>query len=208
MDEVVEFCRRNASFRSSSAICFSASAIFLSRSISSCRSLSISRLKRSFSRSSCSDFTGCSRRGWRCDALKHIHFQVFQLISRSKPKILKDFCKATFAGPELLRRITLDRAGRVVLPKALRDELNLSPGDTLDLTVQGDEVKLRPRRSATLLQKERGVWVFRAGQPLTAEETEETLRKIRAQRQRQNAAATSESYPRHLRPRRHVLRGS
>jgi len=84
-------------------------------------------------------------------------------------------------------KVTLDRAGRVVLPKTLRDELHLSPGDTLDLTVKGDEVTLRPRRGATPLQKERGVWVFRTGEPLTASETEETLRNIRAQRQRQNA---------------------
>ena len=94
-EDVVEFCSRNASFRSSSKI-------FLSRSISSCRSLSTSRLRRSFSRSSCSGFNGSSSRGWRCDALKHIHCQVFQAISRSKPKILKDFCDATFTGPELL----------------------------------------------------------------------------------------------------------
>ena len=83
--------------------------------------------------------------------------------------------------------VTLDQAGRLVLPKALRDELRLSPGDTLDLTVRGDEVTLRPRRGATPLQKERGVWVFRTGQPLTATETQETLRNIRAQRHRQNA---------------------
>jgi AbrB family looped-hinge helix DNA binding protein len=84
-------------------------------------------------------------------------------------------------------KVTLDQAGRVVLPKALRDELHLSPGDTLDLTVKGDEVTLRPRRSATPLQKERGIWVLRTGEPLTADETEETLRKMRAQRKRQNA---------------------
>ena len=84
-------------------------------------------------------------------------------------------------------KVTLDRAGRVVLPKTLRDELHLSAGDTLDLTVKGDEVTLRPRRGATPLQKERGVWVFRTGEPLTADETQETLRNIRAQRQRQNA---------------------
>lgn len=83
--------------------------------------------------------------------------------------------------------VTLDRAGRIVLPKTLRDDLHLSPGDTLDLTVKGDEVTLRPRRSATLLQKERGVWVFRTGEPLTADETEETLRNVRAQRHRRNA---------------------
>jgi AbrB family looped-hinge helix DNA binding protein len=84
-------------------------------------------------------------------------------------------------------KVTLDRAGRVVLPKTLRDEMHLSPGDTLDLTVKGDEVTLRPRRSATPLQKERGVWVLRTGKPLTADATEETLRNIRAQRHRRNA---------------------
>jgi AbrB family looped-hinge helix DNA binding protein len=83
-------------------------------------------------------------------------------------------------------KVTLDRAGRVVLPKAVRDEMHLSPGDTLDLTVKGDEVTLRPRRSATPLQKERGVWVFRTGEPLAADETDETLRTIRARRHRRN----------------------
>jgi AbrB family looped-hinge helix DNA binding protein len=83
-------------------------------------------------------------------------------------------------------KVTLDQAGRVVLPKALRDELRLSPGDSLDLTVEGDGVTLRPRRSANPLQKERGVWVFRTGKPLTEAETQETLRNIRAQRHNRN----------------------
>ena len=86
-------------------------------------------------------------------------------------------------------KVTLDQAGRVVLPKTLRDELHLSPGDVLDVTVTGDEVTLRPRRSATPLQKERGVWVFRTGEPLAADEAEATLRNIRAQRDRHNAGA-------------------
>lgn len=59
--------------------------------------------------------------------------------------------------------------------------MHLSPGDILDLTVQGEEVTLRPRRGATPLRKERGVRVFRTGTPLTAGETEGTLRTIRAQ---------------------------
>lgn len=83
-------------------------------------------------------------------------------------------------------KVTLDRAGRVVLPKNLRDELRLSPGDTLDIAVAGDQLTLRPRRAGTPLRKERGVWVLRTGEPLTAGETEETLRHIRAQRQRRN----------------------
>ncbi len=81
-------------------------------------------------------------------------------------------------------KVTVDRAGRVVLPKALRDELQLSPGDSLDLAVRGNEVTLRPTRSARALQKEHGVWVFRLGSPLTETETQETLESIRAQRQR------------------------
>ena len=79
-------------------------------------------------------------------------------------------------------QVTLDRAGRVVLPKALRDELHLFPGDTLDVTIQDDAVTLHPRRSATPLQKERGVWVLRTGEPLSARETNEMLGNIRAQR--------------------------
>lgn len=86
--------------------------------------------------------------------------------------------------PAVTSKVTLDRAGRVVLPKAVRDEMHLSPGDTLDLSVKGDEVTLRPTRGATPLRKERGVWVFRTGEPLAADEADETLRAIRAQRHR------------------------
>ncbi len=84
-------------------------------------------------------------------------------------------------------KVTLDRAGRVVLPKTLRDELHLSPGDTLDLTVKGDEVTLRPRRSSTPLHKKQGIWVFSTGKPMASDETNEALRNVRAQRDRQNA---------------------
>ena len=83
--------------------------------------------------------------------------------------------------------VTLDKAGRVVLPKTLRDELHLAPGDTLDVRVEGEQVTLRPRRTTPPLQKERGVWVFRTGETLPGAETLETLRHIREQRARHNA---------------------
>lgn len=89
-----------------------------------------------------------------------------------------------------MSKVTLDRAGRVVLPKDLRDELHLSPGDTLDVTVQGDEVKLRPRRGCSPLQKKQGVWVFSAGKPMTSDETAEALGDLREQRHRKNAGET------------------
>jgi AbrB family looped-hinge helix DNA binding protein len=83
--------------------------------------------------------------------------------------------------------VTLDKAGRFVLPKTLRDELRLAPGDTLDLSVEGEQVTLRPRRAVPPLRKERGVWVFRTGEPLTAAETREALLDLRARRARSDA---------------------
>ncbi len=84
----------------------------------------------------------------------------------------------------------LDQAGRVVLPKKLRDELHLSPGDTLDLSVRGDEVTLRPRRSSSPLQKKQGVWVFSTSKPMASDETAEALRDIREERGRRNSGET------------------
>lgn len=86
--------------------------------------------------------------------------------------------------------VTIDKAGRVVLPKTLRDELHLGPGDTLDLMVEGERVMLRPRRAVPPLQRERGVWVFRIGEPITAAETREALRSIREQRARRAVGET------------------
>ena len=57
-------------------------------------------------------------------------------------------------------KLTLDKAGRVMIPKPLRIELRLSPGDTLHLESQGEQILLRPLRPKALLKKERGVWVY------------------------------------------------
>jgi hypothetical protein len=66
--------------------------------------------------------------------------------------------------------------------------MHLAPGDTLEIALTGDELTLRPRRGATPLQKERGVWVLRTAKPLSAAEASEALRNIRAGRDRHNAA--------------------
>jgi AbrB family looped-hinge helix DNA binding protein len=79
-------------------------------------------------------------------------------------------------------KLTLDKAGRVVLPKPLRDELELAAGDTLELESRGEQITLRPVRGSAPLRKERGVWVYRTGKPLTAATTNQTLREIREER--------------------------
>lgn len=57
-------------------------------------------------------------------------------------------------------KISLDRAGRLVLPKSLRDEMHLSPGDDLLVENEGDRITLRPVRPQAMLKKEHGVWVY------------------------------------------------
>jgi AbrB family looped-hinge helix DNA binding protein len=83
-------------------------------------------------------------------------------------------------------RLTIDSAGRVVLPKPLRDELHLAAGDTPELESSGDRVLLRPLRAAAPLAKEQGVWVFRTGQRLSASVVGDTLRRVQDERDEQN----------------------
>lgn len=80
--------------------------------------------------------------------------------------------------------VTVDSAGRVVLPKPLRDELGLAPGDTLALESDGERVTLRPVRSSSALRKEEGVWVFRSGRKIPASETDRLLDAMREERAR------------------------
>jgi AbrB family looped-hinge helix DNA binding protein len=78
--------------------------------------------------------------------------------------------------------VTLDKAGRVVIPKPLRDALRLAPGDELVLESEGDRVTLRPVRSASALRKEHGIWVFRSGRKVMAAETDSVLENLRQKR--------------------------
>ena len=41
-------------------------------------------------------------------------------------------------------RVTIDRAGRLVVPKALRDELNLEPGTSLEIRAREGRLELEP----------------------------------------------------------------
>ncbi len=60
----------------------------------------------------------------------------------------------------MITKITMDQTGRVLIPKALRDQLHLGPGDLMELASDGDEIRLRPVRAQALLKKEQGVWVY------------------------------------------------
>lgn len=85
-----------------------------------------------------------------------------------------------------MARLTLDKGGRVVLPKSVRDELQLAPGDALELESSGEQITLRPLRGNAPLCKKRGIWVYRSGEPLSHAEVQETLRQVRRERDQQN----------------------
>lgn len=42
--------------------------------------------------------------------------------------------------------VTIDRAGRVVIPKEIRDRLELGPDSELDIEVEGDSIRLERHR--------------------------------------------------------------
>ncbi len=79
-------------------------------------------------------------------------------------------------------RLTIDKAGRVLIPKSLREDLRLEPGDSLEMEKVGEEITLRPVRGTGPLTKEHGVWVFHSGQPLSASATDEMVRQLREER--------------------------
>jgi AbrB family looped-hinge helix DNA binding protein len=83
-------------------------------------------------------------------------------------------------------RLTIDKAGRVVIPKPLREELHLEPGDALEMESAGDQITLRPVRGSGPLTQERGVWVFRTGTSLPPTTTDELLQRIRGERDLSN----------------------
>ncbi len=87
-------------------------------------------------------------------------------------------------------RLIIDKAGRVVIPKPLRDELRLEPGDSLELDNIGEQITLRPVRGTGPLTKEHGVWVFHSGEPLPASATDEILKQIREERDLTNLGTT------------------
>jgi AbrB family looped-hinge helix DNA binding protein len=86
--------------------------------------------------------------------------------------------------------VTIDKAGRLVIPKEIREELRLAPGDTLAVATEGDSMILRPLHASAPLQKERGVWVFRGINPLSLDEANRMVRDSRDQRDRRNLAAS------------------
>jgi len=57
-------------------------------------------------------------------------------------------------------RISIDKAGRVVLSKALREKMRVEAGDDLLVEAEGDRVTLSPICQGAVLKKELGIRVY------------------------------------------------
>jgi AbrB family looped-hinge helix DNA binding protein len=78
-------------------------------------------------------------------------------------------------------KTTIDAAGRIVVPKALRDRLALAPGSEIELEAVADGVFLRPAATVPALALEDGVLIHR-GSGGAAIDVVEFLRQQRAAR--------------------------
>lgn len=61
----------------------------------------------------------------------------------------------------------IDRAGRVVLPKPIRDALGLLPGTRVDISAYGAGAQLMPAGRTARLVEEDGVLVAAGDTPVT-----------------------------------------
>jgi AbrB family looped-hinge helix DNA binding protein len=86
----------------------------------------------------------------------------------------------------MVAKLKLDKLGRIVLPKPVREKLQLSAGDQLELEISEDRITLRPVRGNAQLRKKRGVWVFHSGEPLSEVTVQQTVEQIRHERDDQN----------------------
>jgi AbrB family looped-hinge helix DNA binding protein len=80
--------------------------------------------------------------------------------------------------------LQIDRAGRVVLPKPLREQFNLVPGDKLRLSVEGNSFRLEPTDTENALVKKGSVLVFTGGfaEAITTAKVNEMIEEEREHR--------------------------
>ena len=86
--------------------------------------------------------------------------------------------------------VPIDQAGRVVLPKEVREELAIKPGDTLKVSIHGASVMLTPNNESTgFIRKGRAlVFSTTGGDSVTQEDVASVLEKARGERDEQSLA--------------------
>lgn len=79
--------------------------------------------------------------------------------------------------------VTIDKAGRVVVPKKLRDELGLTPEITLEIDIVDGHIEIsNPAEPVTLVAGPHGPSIAPTGTPLTDKDIRDTLDAVREHR--------------------------
>lgn len=79
-------------------------------------------------------------------------------------------------------RTTIDKAGRIVVPKAMRDTLGLNGGREVEIALVDGHIEIEPVSTNMWLERRNGMLVAvtdRDMPPLTAEMVREMLEQIR-----------------------------
>lgn len=79
-------------------------------------------------------------------------------------------------------RTTIDAAGRVVVPKPIREELVLRAGQEVEVSIRDGRIEIEPVTTPLRLVERKGVLVAEAEAPLpplTAEEVRDALERAR-----------------------------
>ncbi|HUR48472.1 MAG TPA: AbrB/MazE/SpoVT family DNA-binding domain-containing protein [Acidimicrobiales bacterium] len=63
-------------------------------------------------------------------------------------------------------RTTIDRAGRLVIPKALRDEVGLTAGE-VDVTADGNGLRVEPVAGEAIAKKGGRLVIAKSGVPIS-----------------------------------------
>jgi AbrB family looped-hinge helix DNA binding protein len=78
---------------------------------------------------------------------------------------------------------TIDRAGRLVVPKQIRDRLGLRAGEQLEVEEENGAIRIaRPKRRVRLIETEHGILAAEFDPPLpetTPEDVRDVLERVR-----------------------------
>jgi AbrB family looped-hinge helix DNA binding protein len=79
--------------------------------------------------------------------------------------------------------LTIDRAGRIVLPKPIRDQMGLHPGSQLEVHANYDHLELRPVEARPSLVSEGSLLVHTGSAPGPLADSVRLMREERIERQ-------------------------
>lgn len=79
-----------------------------------------------------------------------------------------------------MQTVQIDRFGRILIPKSIREELNLVPNTTLELRLVDGDIAIHPRLSGEI-RKENGVYVWTGADPIE-KSLDDLIQETRAER--------------------------